>query len=116
MGDWVFERKNLEQPVNDLPGLQPHLILARVDAHLLPAMAFLQVNLTGTSYLAPYAGIAAGYEWLLLNAHDHRTGETATARFANWAWEGWEEWASGWTRARVSTSSSSTTADRWSAR
>lgn len=89
LGGWTFERKNLEQPVNNLPGLQPQLILARVDGHLLPAMAFIQVNLTETRSLVPYAGIAAGYEWFILSANDYRTGETASARFANWAWESW---------------------------
>ena len=74
LGGWTFERKNLEQPVNDLPGLQPQLILARIDGHLLPAMAFIQVNLTETRSLVPYAGIAAGYEWFILNANDYRTG------------------------------------------
>jgi hypothetical protein len=87
--DWTFERKNLEQPVNSLPGLQPHLILARADGQLIPAMAFFQVNLTDKRYLIPYAGIAMGYEWLLLRANDFRTGELAKATYANWAWQSW---------------------------
>jgi len=87
--DWALERKNLEQPVNSLPGLQPHLILARAEGHLVPAMLFVQVNLTEKRYLVPYAGIAAGYEWLFLKASDYRTDEAASATFANWAWQGW---------------------------
>ncbi len=86
---WTLERKSLEQPVDGLPGLQPHLILARVTGHLVPAMAFLQVNLTEKRFLAPYAGIATGYEWFFLRANDYRTAETASATFANWAWESW---------------------------
>jgi hypothetical protein len=86
---WTFQRKDLEQPVNGLPGLQPHLILARADGQLVPAMAFLQVSLTEKRFLAPYAGIAAGYEWFFLRANDYRTGEMASATFANWAWESW---------------------------
>jgi hypothetical protein len=89
LAGWTFERKNLLQPLNDLPGLQPQLVLARVDGHLLPAMGFIQVNFNETRYFVPYAGIAAGYEWLILNANDYRTGETASARFANMAWESW---------------------------
>jgi hypothetical protein len=88
--DWTYQRKNLEQPVdNGLPGLPPHLILARVDGHLVPAMLFLQVNLTESRFLAPYGGIATGYEWFMLKASDFRTHETASARYANWAWQGW---------------------------
>lgn len=88
--DWAYQRKNLEQPVdNGLPGLPPHLILARVDGHLIPAMLFLQVNLTEKRFLAPYGGIATGYEWFILKANDFRTHETASARYANWAWQSW---------------------------
>jgi hypothetical protein len=87
--DWTFERKNLEQPINGLPGLQPHLILARADGQLIPVMAFFEVSLTEKRFLVPYAGIAAGYEWLLLHANDYRTGETASATYANVAWQGW---------------------------
>ncbi len=87
--DWTFQRKNLEQPINSLPGLQPHLILARADGHLVPAMAFFEVSLTEKRFMVPYGGIAAGYEWLFLKASDYRTGETASAKYANWAWQGW---------------------------
>jgi len=73
--DWTFERKNLEQPINGLPGLQPHLILARADGQLVPVMAFFEVSFTERRFLVPYAGIAAGYEWLMLHANDYRTGE-----------------------------------------
>ena len=86
---WTFERKNLEQPINALPSLQPHLILARVDGHLLPAMLFLNVDLNETRWLVPYGGIAAGYEWFVYRASDFRTGETASATYANLAWETW---------------------------
>ena len=87
--DWVLERKNLEQPVNGLPGLQPHLILASTSGSLVPTMVFLQVNFTEKRFLVPFAGIAAGYEWLTLKANDYRTGETASATYANWAWQSW---------------------------
>jgi len=87
--DWTFERKNLEQPINGLPGLQPHLILARAEGSLVPAMAFFEVSLTEKRYLVPYAGIATGYEWLFLHANDYRTGEVASTKYANWAWQSW---------------------------
>ena len=86
---WTFKWKNLEEPVNGLPGLKPHLVLARVDGYLVPAMAFLQVNLTEKRFLAPYAGVALGYEWLTLTANDYRTDQSANLSYANWAWESW---------------------------
>ena len=87
--DCTFERKNLEQPVNGLPGLQPNLILARADGMLVPAMLFFEVSFTEKRFLVPYAGIASGYEWLMLKANDYRTGASASATFANVAWQGW---------------------------
>ena len=87
--DWVFERKNVEQPINSLPGLQPQLILARADGHLIPVMAFFEVSLTEKRFLVPYGGIAAGYEWLSLKAENFVTGQSATASYANFAWQGW---------------------------
>ena len=64
-------------------------MLARIDGHLLPAMGFLQVNLTEKRALVPYAGIAVGYEWLRFVANDYRTNRTASTMYANWAWESW---------------------------
>ena len=87
--DWTFERKNVEQPINSLPGLQPQLILARADGHLVPAMVFFEVSLTEKRFLVPYGGIAAGYEWLSLKANDYVTGQSASATYKNFAWQGW---------------------------
>ena len=87
--DWTFERKNVEQPVNSLPGLQPQLILARADGQLMPVMAFFEVSLTEKRFLVPYGGIAAGYEWLSLKANNYVTGQSASATYKNFAWQGW---------------------------
>jgi len=86
---WTFRRRNLEQPVGGLPGLKPQLVLARLDGQMVPFMGFIQVNLTDVRYLIPYAGIATGYEWLRIDANDYRTGQSAKATYANWAWESW---------------------------
>ena len=86
---WTFRRKNLEQPVPGIPGLKPGLVLARADGQLVPMMVFLQVNLTEKRFLVPIAGAAAGYEWFMLTANDYRTGQSAKATYANFAWEGW---------------------------
>lgn len=88
MGDWTFKSKSLSQPVESgLPGFEPEIVLARVDAHLIPAMLFLQVKLTDKFPLVPYAGVGAGYEWLILQAHDYRTGDIARSVYGNVAWQ-----------------------------
>src|SRR5262245_48568037 len=86
---WTFERKNLEEPVNTLPGLQPHRILAGVDGQLVAAMVYFQADLNESRFLVPYVGIATGYEWFKLKANDYRTGETASVMYSNYAWESW---------------------------
>ena len=88
MGDWSYKSRNLLQPVtSELPGFEPQIVLAKVDAHLVPAMLFLQVKLTNKFFLVPYAGVGAGYEWLILRAQDFRTSEEVTATYANPAWQ-----------------------------
>ena len=88
--DWAFHSKKLLEPVQStLPGFKPEIVLAQVDAHLVPAMLFLQVRLSDKFFLQPYAGAAAGYEWLILDATDYRTEETWSATYANWAWQGY---------------------------
>jgi hypothetical protein len=88
MGDWAFVSKSLTQPVaSDLPGIKPKVILATVDAQLIPAMAYLQLKLTDKFPLVPYAGICGGYEWLILRANDHRTGASENSTYDNWAWQ-----------------------------
>lgn len=87
-GDWTYKSKNLLEAVDSgLPGFEPKLQLAKVDAHLVPAMVFLQVKLTERFPVVPYAGVGAGYEWLFLRASDYRTGESATSTYANIAWQ-----------------------------
>lgn len=88
MSDWTYRSKNLLQPVDSgLPGFEPQIVLAKVDAHLVPAMVFLQVKLTDKFPLVPYGGVGAGYEWLFLRARDFRTAQEATATYANPAWQ-----------------------------
>jgi hypothetical protein len=86
---WTFERKDETQSVGSLPGPDPKIVLARVDAHLVPLMGFLRVNLTEKHWLVPYVGAGAGYEWLTIQATDYRTQTTGSAAYSNWAWEGW---------------------------
>ena len=88
--DWSFESRSLrEATTSDLPGLQPKLVLARVDAHLVPAMAFLQLKLFDKFPIVPYGGVAAGYEWLILDANDYRNGTSENLTYGNVAWQAW---------------------------
>jgi hypothetical protein len=89
-GDWAFKSNKLLEPVQGaLPGFEPEILLAQVDAHLVPAMLFVQVRLTDKFFLEPYAGAGAGYEWLILDAKDYRTDESWSATYSNWAWQGY---------------------------
>jgi len=83
---WTYTRRSLEQPGQDPPNVGPGVELARIDAQLVPLMGFLQVNLTDR-FLVPFAGIAGGYEWMILDALDHRTGIRTHSIYKNWAWE-----------------------------
>lgn len=88
LADYSYKAKSLLEPVeSDLKGFEPQKLLAKVDAHLIPAMVFLEVKLTDKFPIVPYAGVGAGYEWLLLRAKDYRTAESAQATFASVAWQ-----------------------------
>lgn len=84
---WTFKRKTLEAPGEGLQGGESSVELARFDASLVPVMGFMQVDLTGSSRLVPFVGFGAGYEWLSLEAKDHRTGQSSSATYGNLAWE-----------------------------
>ena len=86
---WTFERRDRTQSSGSLPGFEPKIVLARVDAHLIPLMGYLRVNLTQKHWLVPYLGVGAGYEWLQLQGTDYQTQQTASASYANLAWQGW---------------------------
>ncbi|MFI5371248.1 MAG: hypothetical protein ACHQ52_06785 [Candidatus Eisenbacteria bacterium] len=88
MTDWTYQSRSLLQPsTSDLPGLEPKIVLAKAQASLIPVMLFMQVTLTQKFFLAPYLGIAGGYEWLMLKATDYRTAATASATYADLAWQ-----------------------------
>ncbi len=85
---WTYHSKSLLESANyGLPGLEPKTVLATAEAHLIPAMAFLQVTLTEKFPLVPYVGVGAGYEWLILKAKDYRTDADSSVTYGNWAWE-----------------------------
>ena len=86
---WTYHTASLYDtaPASGPPGLHPKTVLATASANLVPAMAFLQVTLTKKFFLAPYVGIAAGYEWLYLHAKDYRTEADTSLTYSNPAWE-----------------------------
>ena len=83
----TLKSTKLEAPVDDLLGSDPQVELARVDARLVPVMGFVQIDLTERSWLVPFVGIGAGYEWLALHAIDYRTGVESKVIYSNVAWE-----------------------------
>jgi hypothetical protein len=85
---WTYHTKSLYGPSGGgPPGLNPRTVLATATANLIPAMAFLQVTLTQKFFLAPYIGIAGGYEWLFLKAKDYQTEAESSLTYSNPAWE-----------------------------
>ena len=84
---WTLKSTRLEAPGDGLQSGESLVELARVDAQMVPLMGFVQVNFTERSWLVPFVGIGAGYEWLSLHAKDHRTGLNSTATYGNVAWE-----------------------------
>jgi opacity protein-like surface antigen len=84
---WTFKNTSVEAPTGGLQSNESHVELARVEARLTPLMMFMQVDLTDRSWLVPFAGIGAGYEWLRVDAEDHRTGQKSVVKYGNVAWE-----------------------------
>lgn len=86
-GGWVYHTKSLYDAASgDLPGLEPRTVLATANAHLIPAMLFVQATLW-ERFLSPYVGIGGGYEWLLLRAEDFRTDEVFSRTYSGPSWE-----------------------------
>jgi opacity protein-like surface antigen len=84
---WTLKRARVEAPTDGPQNGESDVELARVEARLVPLMGFMQVDFTDKSWLVPFVGIGAGYEWLVLNAEDHRTGQQSEAKYSNVAWE-----------------------------
>ena len=63
-------------------------MLSKATSDVIPVMAFMQLNLSDGP-LVPYAGIAGGYEWLLLSAQDYETGLGYDATFGGFGWQAW---------------------------
>jgi hypothetical protein len=86
-GGWVYHTKSLyDTTPSNLPGLEPRTVLATANAHLIPAMLFVQATLW-ERFLSPYVGIGGGYEWLLLRAEDFRTDEVFSRTYSGPSWE-----------------------------
>lgn len=87
---WTYHTKSAYGPSGGgPPGLDPRTVLKTATANLIPAMAFLQVTLTQKFFLAPYLGIAGGYEWLYLREKDYLLATDSSLTYSNPAWEWW---------------------------
>ena len=85
---WTYHTRSLYgASAGGPPGLNPRTVLRTATANLVPAMAFMQVTLTQKFFLAPYLGIAGGYEWLYLHDHDFVTDAQQSITYSNPAWE-----------------------------
>jgi hypothetical protein len=85
---WTYHTKSEYGPSGGgPPGLNPRTVLRTATANLIPAMLFLQVTLTQKFFLAPYVGIAGGYEWLYLSDHNLQTDARQSLTYSDPAWE-----------------------------
>ena len=84
---WTLKRAKLEASAGGQQGPESRVELVRADANLVPVMAFMQVDLTDKSWLVPFVGFGAGYEWLILRSKDLRTGRQSKLTYDNVAWE-----------------------------
>ena len=63
--------------------------LSRYSSDLFPLLAYLQVSGPSHLTLVPYAGAAASWQVLFLQADDFTTGETFDATFDGFGWQLW---------------------------
>jgi hypothetical protein len=92
--DWAHKSENISSVTSTQLGpggtpIQVRRDVARASTHLVPIMAFLQVNLVDDSPVIPYFGLAGGYQVLVLSAEDFTTGEDYDGTFGGWGWQAW---------------------------
>jgi len=90
--DWWHKSQSTTMRLGDvgLPGGgTEELVLSKVDANLMPILAFVQVRGDENLPIIPYAGVGAGYEWLFLYAYDGWTGGYFDQTFGGFAWQAW---------------------------
>jgi len=63
--------------------------LSRYSSDLFPLLAYIQVSGPSHLTLVPYAGAAASWQVLFLQADDFTTGETFEATFDGFGWQLW---------------------------
>jgi hypothetical protein len=91
--DWLY-RHDSQRTIAGAPfqeagtTITPERLLAQSSSHLFPMSAYLQIKLP-LGLIAPYAGVAGGYEILYLTAQDYETGHRYNATFGGWGWQAW---------------------------
>jgi len=69
--------------------ITPTRVLSSASTDLVPMMAFLQLGGGPDMVLAPFAGIAGGYELMFITASDYNTNSSYNATFGGWGWQAW---------------------------
>jgi len=76
--DWWHSSESTTMRLGDigLPGGSgtEELVLSKVDADLMPILAFVQVRGDENLPIIPYGGVGVGYEWLFLSRYDYMYG------------------------------------------
>ena len=69
--------------------ITPTRVLSSASSDLVPIMAFLQLGGGSDMVLAPFAGIAGGYQLMFITANDYNTNTSYNATFGGWGWQAW---------------------------
>jgi hypothetical protein len=92
--DWQYRASEQLQGVSAAtgPGGTPITTSRQISSFsesTFPLLAFLQLSVDPDRFLAPYAGIGGGYEFVTLSATDFVTSSTFNATYGNWGWQAW---------------------------
>ncbi|MFI5370853.1 MAG: hypothetical protein ACHQ52_04775 [Candidatus Eisenbacteria bacterium] len=92
--DWQYRSESNTVPINSTPGPGGTTISNSVDlgsstGSLVPWMGFLEISPVPRSPIAPYVGIAGGYEWLYLHATRSDIPVAFDANYGGWGWQAW---------------------------
>jgi len=92
--DWRTKSGRATEVVQESIGPGGETIVVRRDvssysSNLFPLMAYLQISGPSHLTLVPYAGVAASWQVLFLDAHEYSTGQKFDATFDGFGWQLW---------------------------
>jgi hypothetical protein len=92
--DLIHQTHNIFNVISTTPGPGGLPVTVKQDSarallNLIPMMGFVQVSGWGLLGFVPYAGLAGGYELLILSNDNFVTNESAEVHYGGWGWQAW---------------------------